>query len=101
MVRFEMDVNHSLGLSGAEITVSRNGSDYAARTDLSGSCSLQVPEAGTYQLTANLPGHATAQPAYELDVAPDKCKELNLGMRTASRVTGRPASDQDRRHGEV
>jgi Carboxypeptidase regulatory-like domain len=96
MVRFEMDVDHRPGLSSVEITVSKDGSDYATRADPFGAYSLQVPEAGTYELTAKLPGHATAQPTYKLDVAPDSCKELNLGLWTASRVTGRVF----RAHGE-
>ncbi len=88
LVRFEMDEDHRPGLSGVEITATKDGSSYAAYTDAFGSYSLRVPGAGTYELTAKFPGHAAAQPTYELDVAPDSCKELNLGMWTASRVTG-------------
>jgi hypothetical protein len=88
MVRFEMEVEHRHGLTGVELTASKGGSSFTARTDSFGVYSLQVPEAGTYELTAKFPGHAASQPTYELEVAQDSCKELNLGMWTASRVTG-------------
>jgi hypothetical protein len=87
-VRFDIDYKHRPGLPGVEITASKEGRTYTTYSDFSGSYLLQVPEAGRYRVVAKFAGHASANPAYELDVAPDSCKELSLGMWTASRLTG-------------
>jgi hypothetical protein len=87
-VRFELDEERRPGLPGVEITASKNGRTYATSSDFTGSYSLQVPESGEYEVAAKLAGHAAAHPTYELDAAPDSCKELNLGMWTASHLTG-------------
>ncbi len=88
MVTFLLDFEHRPGLAGVEVTASKDGRDYTARSDFNGSFHLPVPEAGKYRLTAKLLGHATLKDAYELEVAADSCEEINLGMWTASGVTG-------------
>lgn len=87
-VRFQIDAEHRPGLRGVEVTASKDGRTYSAASDFSGSYALPVPGPGKYAVSAKLFGHAAAKPAYELDVAPDSCKELNLGMWTASGAAG-------------
>ena len=87
-VGFNLDYGHVHGLSGVEITASRDGQSYAISSDFSGSYLLRVPEAGKYDVVANLAGHAAALSAYKLEVTRDSCKELNVGMWTSSRLTG-------------
>lgn len=87
-VRFNLDYEHVHGLPGVEMTASKDGRSYAISSDFSGSYFLRVPEAGEYDVVAKLAGHAAALSAYKLEVTPDSCKELNVGMWTASRLAG-------------
>lgn len=93
-VRFQIDAEHRPGLRGVEVSASKDGRTYAAVTDDAGAYSLRVPEPGNYTITAKLFGHVSSKPGYELDVARDSCKELNVGMWTASGVAGH-LSDAD------
>ncbi len=88
LLRFDLDVEHRPGLRGVTITASKEGRNYTTSSDFTGSYALRVPESGRYEVAAKLAGHASAQPTYELDVAPDSCRELDLGMWTASHLTG-------------
>ena len=89
MVRFELDNDHHAGLPGVDVTASKDGRVYSTSTDPRGSWLLRVPEPCTYKVTARLAGHASTDPTYELDVPANSCKELDFGMWTASRISGR------------
>lgn len=81
-------------LAGVAVVASKDGREYTSLSDFFGSYSIRVPEGGTYQVTAKLPGHATKEPAFEVEVEQDSCGPLDFGMWTASRLTGHVTSSE-------
>ncbi len=88
-VRYRLDGEKRAGLQGVELRAAKEGREFSSVSDPDGTYRIPVLEPGTYTLTALFPGHASTEAAYKIEVQPRSCAQQDIGMWTASRISGR------------
>jgi hypothetical protein len=91
-VRYMLDDKKQASLPGVELRALREGKEFSSISGPDGAYRIPVPEPGSYTLTALLAGHTSSEPKYEIEVQPRSCAEQDIGLWTASRITGRVVS---------
>jgi Carboxypeptidase regulatory-like domain len=89
LVRYRLDAEKQAGLQGVRLRAAKEGKEFSSFSGSDGRYRIPVSEPGTYALTALLPGHASTEAEYRIEVQPRSCAQQDIGMWTASRISGR------------